>query len=174
MKRAGIAANDALRVSQQSHQWAHFAVISYGLSLDAVRLHCSSQFLFTGTIVYDAWSLQIAGDSLAECGKPIGGPTLGTPPAAGAEHDVTADSLLLEVAPYAFGVICIDLESKWGDSPSGSSTQRKLAILFGNVRTLRVYAIGIKNRDPIFAHSGGGETDAPVDAAKERKKRRFP
>jgi hypothetical protein len=54
MKRAGIPADDASRVAQQSHELDEGAIVRGGIGFSAGRFHGSNQFFFTWAEIQDA------------------------------------------------------------------------------------------------------------------------
>jgi hypothetical protein len=51
MQRTGIAADDAARVAQKSHELAERTIVSDGVSIPTGRFDGSKQILFTGAII---------------------------------------------------------------------------------------------------------------------------
>src|SRR5258708_34318466 len=97
MQRTRIAADDAKRVSQESHQWAEVAMIEEWIRGAAGFVDLGRQLFFTRAVVDDAAQAQCFTYLFAEHAEPLGRPALGAPTSSGAESNVSLDALTLQV-----------------------------------------------------------------------------
>ena len=152
MKRAGIAADDARRVAQESHQWTKRTIVRYRISVTAAFADGQRKIVFAGAVIHHAAEAKGVSNHFAELAEAFGRPTFRTPAAAGTQDDVAVEAMLVQkVAKFSL-VFLRNLQSKGSHWIARSCAQREFTVLIGDVRRRAANTIGVEDGNAKFAN----------------------
>jgi len=150
VQRAGIAADDARRVAQESHQWTEWTIVRHWVCVAAAFADGEGEIVFAGAIVHNAANAERFSNHAAEVAEALRRPAFRTPAAAGAQDDVAIEAERLEMIANAAVVLLRNTQIEWSDGITRSRAEGQFAVLIGDVRGGGVDAFGVKNRNTEF------------------------